>query len=95
MEKIEVRDEEDLNGSMNCWSDEQICVICMNAISNLSIADTCFHRFCFDCLKRWSLSHKTCPLCWQHYANIRYNIESKTEFNEISINSIRLELTPT
>jgi len=30
------------------------CSICLEELTNKCYPDTCFHMFCFECLKRWS-----------------------------------------
>merc|ERR1712226_995071 len=37
-------------------SPEPHCAICLGQFENISKTDTCFHRFCFTCLKEWSKS---------------------------------------
>jgi len=34
---------------------ETHCSICLEELTNKCYPDTCFHMFCFDCLKRWSI----------------------------------------
>lgn len=31
------------------------CSICLEQLSNKCYADSCWHMFCFECLKRWSI----------------------------------------
>jgi hypothetical protein len=35
-------------------SDKPICVLCRNTIEELGIMESCFHHFCFACIKHWS-----------------------------------------
>ncbi len=30
------------------------CAICLGELENMSYTDSCFHKFCFLCLKEWS-----------------------------------------
>lgn len=41
------------------------CSICFEDIINKNdlFKTTCRHYFHFDCIKRWNLKHKSCPLC--------------------------------
>lgn len=31
------------------------CSICLEELNNKCHSDACWHKFCFECLKRWSL----------------------------------------
>lgn len=33
---------------------ETNCSICLEELNNKCYSDSCWHLFCFDCLKRWS-----------------------------------------
>jgi hypothetical protein len=47
------------------------CSICLEAVSNEATI-ACTHKFCFDCIRSWSATTNSCPLC-------------KTEFNAITV----------
>uniref|UniRef100_A0A8V0YH32 RING-type E3 ubiquitin transferase n=1 Tax=Gallus gallus TaxID=9031 RepID=A0A8V0YH32_CHICK len=39
------------------------CPICLDTMDDASYAMPCLHRFCFGCIRRWTQSRPTCPLC--------------------------------
>ena len=61
-ENIELKTEKDLK--------EELCPICFDIIKNKCMADSCLHKFCYECLNTWLKSKNKCPLC-------------RTEINEI------------
>ena len=36
------------------------CAICLGELENMSYTDSCFHKFCFLCLKEWSKVSLSC-----------------------------------
>uniref|UniRef100_A0A1J3ELT5 RING-type domain-containing protein n=1 Tax=Noccaea caerulescens TaxID=107243 RepID=A0A1J3ELT5_NOCCA len=61
------------------------CPICLGTILEESYLDTCFHKFCFKCIKRWikvvsskvskQLSSVKCPLCKTENLSIIHNYD--------------------
>ncbi|KAL0900853.1 hypothetical protein Bca101_084814 [Brassica carinata] len=61
------------------------CPICLGPILQESYLDTCFHKFCFSCIKQWikvvsskvskPLSSVKCPLCKTDNISIIYNFD--------------------
>lgn len=61
------------------------CPICLGPILQESYLDTCFHKFCFRCIKQWikvvsskvtkPLSSVKCPLCKRDNISIIYNFD--------------------
>ncbi|ESQ49550.1 hypothetical protein EUTSA_v10021312mg [Eutrema salsugineum] len=61
------------------------CPICLGPIFQESYLDTCFHKFCFNCIKRWirvvsskvskKLSSVKCPLCKRENISIIHNYD--------------------
>ncbi|KAF3585604.1 hypothetical protein F2Q69_00032366, partial [Brassica cretica] len=61
------------------------CPICLGPILQESYLDTCFHKFCFGCIKQWikvvsskvtkPLSSVKCPLCKTDNISIIYNFD--------------------
>uniref|UniRef100_A0A8V0YLS9 RING-type E3 ubiquitin transferase n=1 Tax=Gallus gallus TaxID=9031 RepID=A0A8V0YLS9_CHICK len=46
------------------WGDpDHRCPICLDTMDDASYAMPCLHRFCFGCIRRWTQSRPTCPLC--------------------------------
>jgi len=61
---------------------DDACPICLGEITDMCKADSCFHGFCFICLKEWSKQKAVCPLCKQKFTKIMYNIKSETDYKE-------------
>ena len=40
-----------------------MCSICLESCIVPSALDTCTHKFCYSCIKRWSVIKKFCPYC--------------------------------
>ena len=51
--------------------DSPICSICLANCIMPSVLDSCTHKFCYACIKRWSSIKKFCPYC-------------RTKFNRIT-----------
>ncbi|CAH8392397.1 unnamed protein product [Eruca vesicaria subsp. sativa] len=61
------------------------CPICLGPILQESYLDTCFHKFCFRCIKQWikvvsskvtkQLSSVKCPLCKTDNISIIHNFD--------------------
>uniref|UniRef100_A0A493TJC8 RING-type E3 ubiquitin transferase n=1 Tax=Anas platyrhynchos platyrhynchos TaxID=8840 RepID=A0A493TJC8_ANAPP len=41
------------------------CPICLGTTRNTAYTYTCFHAFCFRCIRRWAATISACPLCRQ------------------------------
>ncbi|CAH2055041.1 unnamed protein product [Thlaspi arvense] len=64
---------------------EDACPICLTPIFQVSYLDTCFHKFCFKCIKQWikvvsskvskQLSSVKCPLCKTDNISIIHNFD--------------------
>uniref|UniRef100_A0A8C0A0I7 RING-type E3 ubiquitin transferase n=1 Tax=Anas zonorhyncha TaxID=75864 RepID=A0A8C0A0I7_9AVES len=39
------------------------CPICLGTTRNTAYTYTCFHAFCFRCIRRWAATISACPLC--------------------------------
>lgn len=66
-------------------SPEPNCSICLGDLQNKSFTDSCFHMFCFVCLKEWSKVKAECPLCKQKFQNIIYNVKSYDKYDRYNI----------
>lgn len=52
-------------------SSEQLeCPICLDVCESVASLDACSHKFCYDCIIKWSEKKSLCPYC-------------KTEFNVV------------
>ena len=75
---------------------ENECAICLSDFDNLSTTDVCKHRFCFECIKCWSETNDTCPLCKRQFSEIFHDFKedgthSSFEIGEyitLNVNSI-------
>ncbi|VUZ53667.1 unnamed protein product [Hymenolepis diminuta] len=48
------------------------CSICFDQLRKpLGIPECCKHVFCFDCLRKWTESHDTCPIDRMQFQMIR------------------------
>ena len=65
------------------------CPICFKQIDDgqLSLTNTCRHRFCYSCLTSWSRDHTYCPYCRQKFEIIIWinHLRYKNDFDCISI----------
>ncbi|VVC44393.1 Hypothetical protein CINCED_3A005711 [Cinara cedri] len=50
------------------------CSICLEEYNNKCHPDICWHKFCFECLKRWSLIESSCPLCKKDFKQIYHSL---------------------
>ncbi|XP_026806944.1 E3 ubiquitin-protein ligase Topors isoform X3 [Rhopalosiphum maidis] len=55
------------------------CSICLDDLTNKCYSNSCWHLFCFECLKRWSISEPTCPLCKKAFNFIYHS------FNDLGV----------
>ena len=54
-------------------------------MTNKCVVESCFHCFCFVCLKQWAKKKTVCPMCTQPLSNILYAIQSETNYKEFFI----------
>ena len=47
------------------------CGICLDKIQIQGSIDSCSHEFCFECIKTWSQTQNTCPLCIKRFTKIK------------------------
>jgi hypothetical protein len=47
--------------------EEDPCCICLDSIKVRGKLDCCDHRYCFDCIKRWSKETNQCPQCKKRF----------------------------
>lgn len=47
--------------------EEDPCCICLDSIKVRGKLDSCDHRYCFDCIKRWSKETNQCPQCKKRF----------------------------
>ena len=66
------------------------CVVCLDEINNLSTTDVCNHRFCFECIKRWSEINNKCPFCKRQFTEVFHDFK---EDNTHSILKVECSVT--
>ncbi|KAF7724126.1 hypothetical protein EC973_001310 [Apophysomyces ossiformis] len=81
--KRSIEDEEEDEESA---SKGPICSICMQPYTNRTFIRSCFHSFCFVCIRQWINIATSCPLCKQPIEHLVYNIdEDKNTYQEYSL----------
>ena len=73
----------------NNGSPDPNCPICLGKIQNKSFTDSCFHTFCYVCLKEWTKVKAECPLCKQKFTSILYNVKSYEKYDQIQVSEIQ------
>ncbi|GAB4835871.1 hypothetical protein Ancab_000788 [Ancistrocladus abbreviatus] len=77
------------------------CPICLGSVNNDAYLDCCFHRYCYDCILRWTkvitsrispqASSIKCPLCKTENYGIIYGYDGSTfqrhYFSQHTVNS--------
>ncbi|XP_053154656.1 E3 ubiquitin-protein ligase Topors-like [Hemicordylus capensis] len=58
------------------------CAICLQRIQDTTYLNPCNHRFCFECIQKWSRKKVKCPLCKQCFHSFFHNVTTKGEFCE-------------
>jgi hypothetical protein len=46
------------------------CAICLEEVNNIGIINSCDHKYCYDCIKRWSKETNKCPQCKKKFTKI-------------------------
>ncbi|GLI65819.1 hypothetical protein VaNZ11_009442, partial [Volvox africanus] len=47
------------------------CCVCYEKTRDLGELDSCFHRFCFECISRWAETENRCPMCKERFIVIK------------------------
>jgi hypothetical protein len=55
--------------------DRESCGICLDDITDQGKINSCEHQFCFTCIKTWSDTSNTCPMCRERFVRIDHNDE--------------------
>ncbi|CAK8688504.1 unnamed protein product [Clavelina lepadiformis] len=61
------------------------CAICLAPPENKAVTDSCFHAFCFSCLKEWSKVKAVCPLCKNEFRYILYNVRANDDYDRFEV----------
>ena len=51
------------------------CCICLDTITVRGKLDSCDHRYCFDCIKRWAKETNQCPQCKKRFTTLEKTVE--------------------
>jgi len=53
------------------------CVVCYEIIttSTKAVIKSCSHEFCLDCIKNWSQTNLSCPLCKQEFSVLQHSFK--------------------
>ena len=46
------------------------CPICLSNVKKPCVPDSCLHKFCFRCLKKWKKLKTSCPYCRKKFKKI-------------------------
>ena len=65
------------SASMDASKEPDPCCICLDAIKVRGQIDSCDHRYCFGCIKRWSKETNQCPQCKKRFHQIEKVNEDK------------------
>jgi len=69
-DKLEQMEQQKQNEEKKLIEEKLQCGICMEDIANQGLLDSCTHLFCIDCIKKWSESANTCPMCKKRFHKI-------------------------
>jgi len=58
---------------------EDPCCICLDQIKDRGKLNSCNHRYCFSCIKRWSEETNTCPQCKKRFTKLERVVEDGEE----------------
>ncbi|XP_042311327.1 E3 ubiquitin-protein ligase Topors-like [Sceloporus undulatus] len=58
------------------------CALCLERIQDITYLNPCSHRFCFECVQKWSRKKVTCPLCKQHFHSFFHRVTPKGALNK-------------
>eukprot|EP00547_Thalassionema_nitzschioides_P004175 CAMPEP_0194215878 /NCGR_PEP_ID=MMETSP0156-20130528/17972_1 /TAXON_ID=33649 /ORGANISM="Thalassionema nitzschioides, Strain L26-B" /LENGTH=415 /DNA_ID=CAMNT_0038944511 /DNA_START=113 /DNA_END=1360 /DNA_ORIENTATION=- len=76
-----VASKEDKPASLKSDPDESssTCCICMSHpdVTEVATIDGCDHKFCFNCIEKWSDRENTCPLCKNRFNRINRVMRGK------------------
>uniref|UniRef100_A0A8B9U533 E3 ubiquitin-protein ligase Topors n=1 Tax=Anas zonorhyncha TaxID=75864 RepID=A0A8B9U533_9AVES len=58
------------------------CPICLGTTRNTAYTYTCFHAFCFRCIRRWAATSSACPLCRQPIDRILHTVRADDDYQQ-------------
>ena len=66
------------SASTDAPKEPDTCCICLDTIKVRGQIDSCDHRYCFGCIKRWAKETNQCPQCKKRFHQIEKVNEDKT-----------------
>ena len=61
------------------------CPICLDVAATEAQTLPCMHKFCLDCIQRWTLTSTACPLCKTRVTSILHHVDSDASFVETPV----------
>ncbi|OXB58442.1 hypothetical protein ASZ78_012880 [Callipepla squamata] len=62
------------------------CPVCLdNWGDSVAYAMPCCHRFCFQCIQRWTSMKPQCPLCKRDVESIIHAVQADADYKELSL----------
>ena len=58
------------------------CPICLGRVKSARRPNSCYHSFCFLCLKKWKKNSNKCPICLAQFDQLL-----KIDINDIRVKS--------
>ncbi|TVY43982.1 putative RING finger protein [Lachnellula occidentalis] len=75
--------------------EENCCVICLERITELAIAQPCMHEsFDFLCLISWLQERATCPLCKAEVKTVQYEFGEEQKFKTYNVQATKVGQPP-
>jgi len=65
------------------------CIVCYETITtaNKAIVKGCVHEFCLSCIKNWTQTSLSCPLCKQEFSVLQHSFQENGECTEEVLSS--------
>ncbi|KJE93508.1 hypothetical protein CAOG_04288 [Capsaspora owczarzaki ATCC 30864] len=67
---------------------DDACPVCLGDFVDKTMLESCFHIFCYECIRRWSAVNRMCPLCKTKYSAVIHHIRSETDFVREVLSSV-------
>jgi len=60
------------------------CIVCYETITttNKAVIKSCAHKFCLSCIKNWTQTSLSCPLCKQEFSVLQHSFKENGECTE-------------
>ncbi len=72
----------------------EICGICLDKISSEAKLDSCIHKFCYECIQKWSETANVCPMCTTKFHRLtktQVRDKNNSYFSHAFSRSLRIE----